>query len=138
MNRTISARFMALTVLFALIAWQPVMAAEMDHAAHVGERIHTSTVDGYKLAYHLLVLPNKAQLHLVTYITDSENQPVSEAKVGYLVVGPDGKKQKVMAMAMTGSFGGDVDFTAKGTYTVTMKAVFGAEKLIDSFNHTIQ
>jgi len=105
----------------------------MDHAGHIGEKIHESTVEGYRLAYHLLDLPGRIPKHLIIYITDAEGRPVNEAKVGYLVVGPDGKEQTVMAMAMQDSFGGDVDFSLKGKYTIKSKAVVGSKNLLDSF-----
>jgi hypothetical protein len=134
-RKTIIATF----VVFALsIAPQQATAADMDHSSHVGEKIHTSVVDGYNLAYHLLDLPNKDAHHLMIYLADSQGKPVTDAKVGYLVVGPGGKKQKVMAMAMNQAFGGDVDFTVKGRYTVKAKAVVGADKLIDGFTYEVK
>ena len=104
-----------------------------DHAGHIGEKIHESTVEGYRLAYHLLDLPGREAKHMITYIIDTTGKPVNDAKVGYLVVGPGGKEQKVMAMAMKDSFGGDVDFSAKGKYTIKSKAVVGEKSLLDSF-----
>lgn len=125
-------------VVLPTIDQQQSMASDVDHSAHVGEKIHTSTVDGYHLAYHLLDLPNKDAHHLMTYVVDPHGKPVTDAKVGYLVVGPDGKKQKVMAMAMKTSFGGDIDFTVKGSYTVKTKAIVGTEKLTDSFTYEVK
>ena len=61
-----------------------------------------------------------------------------QGKVGYLVVGPDGRKQKVMAMAMKEAFGADVDFTAKGPYTIKIKALIGNAKLLDKFTYEVK
>ena len=110
----------------------------MDHSGHVGERIHESKVEGFSLAYHLLELPGKEDRHLMVYVFDAKGAPVADAKVGYLVVGPDGGKQKVMAMAMNDSFGGDVNFTAKGAYTVKTKILAGEKKLVDSFVYQVE
>jgi len=107
--------------------------APMDHSGHIGERIHESTVEGYRLAYHLLALPGRSEKHLMVYITDANGKPVADATVGYLVDGPDGTQQRVMAMGMKDAFGADVNFTAKGKYTVKSKAVFGETKLLDGF-----
>lgn len=139
MNRKmILVTIVVLAALVPSIAVQQAFASDVDHSTHVGEKIHTSTIDGYNLAYHLLDLPNKDAHHLMTYVVNPQGKSVIEAKVGYLVIGPDGKKQKVMAMLMNESFGGDVDFTVKGTYTVKAKAVVGTEKLIDSFTYEVK
>jgi hypothetical protein len=136
MNRKIIIiRLFVLVVAGFTMALQHAIASDVDHSTHVGDKVHTSTVEGYNLAYHLLDLPNNDAHHLMTYVVNPEGNPVTDAKVGYLVVGPNGKKQKVMAMAMNESFGGDVDFTVKGTYTVKTKAVVGEDKLIDSFTY---
>ena len=110
----------------------------MDHSGHIGEKVHESVVQGYQMAYHLLDLPGRTEKHLMTYITGPSGNPVRNAKVGYLVVGPDGVKQRVMAMAMKDAFGGDVNLTAKGNYTIKSKAVFGREKLMDSFHFEVK
>ena len=108
-----------------------------DHAGHIGKKIHESAVEGYRLAYHLLDLPGREAKHLITYIIDKTGKPVNDAKVGYLVVGPDGIEQTVMAMAMQDSFGGDVDLSAKGKYTIKSKAVVGDKNLLDSFTFVV-
>lgn len=139
MNRIIIAiTYIVLAVVIPSIAGLPAYAADVDHSAHVGERIHTATVDGYQLAYHLLDLPNNDAHHLMTYVVDPQGNPVTAAKVGYLVIGPDGKKQKVMAMGMKESFGGDVDFTVKGSYIVKTKVVVETDRLIDSFTYDVK
>jgi len=72
------------------------------------------------------------------YIMNEKREAVDKGKVGYLVVGPEGRKQKVMAMVMNEAFGADVDFTAKGTYTIKTKALIGNAKLLDQFTYEVK
>ncbi|MDF1552614.1 MAG: hypothetical protein P1P84_06100 [Deferrisomatales bacterium] len=130
---------------------------DMDHSEHQGEMIRETTVDGYQLAYHLI--DNMAAMakmddmkghdmskmksnHLMLYIVDGSGKAVAEGKVGYKVTGPDGKDQQTMAMAMrsgmSAGFGADVDFKAKGTYTIKTKAVAGETKLMDEFTYEVK
>ena len=71
------------------------------------------------------------------YVVNEKHEAVNKGKVGYLVVGPDGRKQKVMAMAMKEAFGADVDFTTKGSYTIKTKALIGKSKLLDRFIYEV-
>ena len=124
----------------------------MDHSGHTGENIHNSEKDSYRLAYHLIDM--KAQMaamkdhghaksmenmdithHLMVYITDADGNNVTDAKVGYLVINPDGTKQKVMCMAMKGGFGADISLKQKGAYTIKTKAVSGDKRIMDTFRH---
>jgi hypothetical protein len=57
------------------------------------------------------------------------------SKVGFVVTGPDGKKEKVMAMKMGSGFGADVTMMKMGHYTVKVKYLFGEEKLMDEFTY---
>lgn len=129
---------MTLIGISALSGVASETADPMDHSGHLGEKIHESRVQGYHLTYHLLALPGRSEKHLMTYIRKPNGQPVADAKVGYLVIGPAGDRQKVMAMAMQDAFGGDVNLTVKGTYTIRSKAVFGNEKLMDSFEFEVE
>ena len=127
--------------IIALVLSPYVWAAgssTQDHSKHIGEKIHESSVENYNLAYHLLDLPGRKEHHLMVYIVDPAGAPVTKAKVGYLVTGPDGRKQKVMAMAMSESFGGDVDMIAKGVYAVKVKIVHGEQKLLDGFQYEMK
>lgn len=124
----------------------------IDHSGHVGEMIHESTVDGYRFAYHLIdIQKNPEQMndmkdskesekthHLMVYVMDPDGQAVHQAKLGYLVEGPNGAKQKLMAMGMQGAYGANVDFRNKGSYTIKTKIVTGGKKLFDSFNHEVK
>ena len=110
----------------------------MDHSQHIGEKIHESKVEGYELAYHLLNMKDRATDHLMVYIMAPDGGKVEDAKVGYLVNGPDGAKQKMMAMGMKGAYGADLDFKQKGSYTVKLKAVTGDQKLLDEFTYEVE
>ena len=105
----------------------------MDHSTHTGKKIHEAIVQGYRLAYHLLELPGNNLHHLMVYIMDQKGDVVVKGKVGYLIEGPDGSKQKVMAAPMKESFGGNVNFQIRGTYKIQTKAVFEDKKLLDQF-----
>ena len=126
----------------------------IDHSAHTGENIHNSKKEGYTLAYHLIDM--KAQMeamkghaqahgsqkmdmthHLMVYLTDADGNPVTDAKVGYLVVNPDGTNQKLMCMNMKGGIGSDINLTQKGKYTVTTKALSGDIKIMDKFFYKV-
>ena len=116
---------------------------EMTPTAPKGQLIRETTVDGYTLTYHLLdmkaLMPDMAGMtgtyHLMVAVTDPRGVTVKKATVGYLVKGPDGNVQKVMAMGMAGGFGANVQLTAAGTYTVKVKAVIGGTELIDAFTY---
>jgi len=124
-------------IFFLLILSLPVVASDqqkaIDHTGHIGEKIHESVVQGYRLAYHLLDLPGREEKHLITYIRDEQGHAVTDAKVGYQVVAPDSTKNNVMAMLMNEAYGADVNLTAKGTYTIKAKAAFKDKKLLDQF-----
>ena len=122
---------------------------KMDHSGHRGPNIHNSSVDGHGLAYHLIDLREKmkdmenmpemqASHHMMVYVVSPDGKPVADAKVGYLVIGPDGKTQRHMAMGMMDGFGADVNFAASGTYTVRTKAVAGSTTLLDEFTYEVQ
>ena len=110
----------------------------MDHSQHMGEKIHESKVEGYQFAYHLLNMEDRATHHMMVYILAPDGGKVEDAKVGFLVNGPDGTKQKMMAMGMQGAYGADLDFKQNGSYTVKMKAVTGDQKLLDEFTYEVE
>lgn len=126
---------------------------EMDHSAHKGLRIHQSTVEGYGIAYHLI--DNAAEMakmgdmkghdmsqmkshHLMVYIHGADGKAVTDAKVGYMVTGPDSEVAKTMAMAMIGGYGADVDLKAKGAYEIKLKAVAGETQLVDTLTYEMK
>ncbi len=122
----------------------------MDHSGHAGDLIHETTMNGYKLAYHLIDVREKMEKmkdmkgmkpmthHLMVYIASPQGDPVTDGMVGYLIENPDGSTQKVMCMPMSGGYGGDVNFDKAGTYTVKAKAMANGKKLIDSFEYELK
>lgn len=110
----------------------------MDHSQHMGEKIHESKVEGYQFAYHLLNMEERATHHMMVYIMAPDGGKVEDAKVGFLVNGPDGTKQKIMAMGMQGAYGADLDLKQKGPYTVKIKAVSGDQKFLDEFTYEVK
>jgi len=120
----------------------PIFAADVkktvDHSLHTGKKIHEALVKGYQLSYHLLDLPNNTFQHLMVYIADKNGINIIRGKVGFLIKGPDGNEQKVMAMAMKKSFGGNVNFQIKGTYKIKTKVVFEDKKLLDKFSYEVK
>ncbi|MBW1789070.1 MAG: hypothetical protein JRK53_21065, partial [Deltaproteobacteria bacterium] len=108
-------------------------ANKMDHSDHVGKMIHETSVEGYRLAYHLLELDKGVGHHLMVYVTGPEGKKIEGAKLGFLIKGPDGSKQKLMAEGMKGAFGANADFRVVGAYLIKMKAVIGEKKLLDAF-----
>ena len=76
--------------------------------------------------------------HLMVYVKDADGHAVEGAKLGYLVEGPDGAKQKLMAMGMQGAFGANANFKTKGTYTVKTKFLAGDKKLLDKFSYEVK
>lgn len=124
----------------------------MGHSGHKGENIRNATVDGYTFSYHLIDMqermkemkaaghPHEMKMthHLMVYVQGPDGNMVKSAKVGYLVVGPDKEKQKLMCMAMAGGYGADINFTAPGIYTVKTKVMIGKQSILDSFTYDIK
>ena len=123
-----------------------------DHSGHVGVMIHESAIEGYRFAYHLIDMRKPTEdmkdmkgseeadttHHLMVYVKDPNGHAVEAAKLGYLVEGPDGTKQKLMTMGMQGAYGANVNFKTKGTYTVKTKFLAGDKKLLDRFSYEVQ
>jgi hypothetical protein len=126
--------------------------------ATLGREIHQSSVDGYRLTYRLLDMneqmkdaqgmqgmPMQGQgpdpmrsHHLMVIITGPDKKVIEEAKVGFMVTGPGGSDQKVMAAGMKGGFGADVDLKTKGPYKVKTKAVVGEKTLMDEMTYAVK
>ena len=123
-----------------------------DHSGHVGVMIHESEIEGYRFAYHLIDIQKGTEEmkdmkgskeadtthHLMVYVMDPDGRAVEAAKLGYLVEGPDGAKQKLMTMGMQGAYGANVNFKTKGTYTVKTKFLAGDKKLLDRFSYEVK
>ena len=139
-------------VAVALPAYSQDSGSATDHSKHVGVMIHESTIEGYRFAYHLIDNRKPSEEmkdmkgskeadtthHLMVYVMDPDGRPVEGAKLGYLVEGPDGAKQKLMAMGMQGAFGANANFKTKGTYIVKTKFLAGDKKLLDKFSYEVK
>ena len=133
--------------LFGITLTTSVFALDKGHAGkhtgHSGKMIHESTVEGYGFAYHLIDIRehmknrkgSNVTHHLMVYITNTDGHSLKKAKVGYLVTGPDGEKQKKMTMSMGGGFGVDVNLGTRGAYTVKTKVLAGEKTLLDRFTY---
>ncbi len=148
--------FLTATILLGIALILPAFSqdsgSKMDHSGHVGVVIHESIIDGYGFAYHLIDMKKGAAEmkdmkgakdadtthHLMVYVKDPDGKAVEGAKLGYLVEGPNGTKQKLMAMGMQGAFGANVDFKVTGTYTIKTKLQAGDKKLFDKFNYEVK
>jgi hypothetical protein len=106
-------------------------------------------VEDHNLAYKLIDIrqalkkhggdqDQTATHHLMIYITDPQGNPVTGAKVGFLIEGPDKENQRVMAMGMETGYGADISLAAKGKYTIKTKAVVGDKTLIHGFTKTME
>ncbi len=109
-----------------------------DHSAHVGQMIHETRVQDFQLAYHVVDLKKKTTRHLMVYITGPKGHRVEQAKVGFLIKGPDGVKQTLMAAGMKGAFGVDAEIVVIGSYMIKMKAIINGRKLIDGFTYEVK
>ena len=140
-------------VALVLPAFSQDSGSGTDHSEHVGINIHESTIEGYRFAYHLIDIrknPEEAMKdmkgskeadmthHLMVYVMSPDNRAVEAAKLGYLVEGPDGGKQKLMTMGMQGAYGANVNFKNKGTYTIKTKFIVGDKKLFDKFSYEVE
>jgi hypothetical protein len=119
---------------------------QMDASGQLGQKIHESSVKGYKLAYHLIDYGDKMAgvkgmeeitHHIMIFVVGPDGKKIDKAMVGYLVTNPDGTQQKLMAMEMNGAFGANVSFKAKGPYTVKTKVLAGDKKIQDSFTYEV-
>jgi hypothetical protein len=76
--------------------------------------------------------------HLMVYIMDKNHKPVVKGKIGFLIEGDNEIAQKAMGMFMSDGFGTTADMKKKGTYTITMKAIVGDKKIMNSFDYEIK
>jgi hypothetical protein len=139
-------------ILLVLPGFSQNSGSAIDHSGHIGAVVHESTIEGYSFAYHLIDIrkdPEKLKdmadtkdahetHHLMVYVMDSDGQAVQEAKLGYLVEGPDSAKQKLMTMGMQGAYGANVNFKQKGMYTIKAKCLIGDKKLFDRFSYEVK
>lgn len=148
MNKHIHRITLAILLIFA-----PAFTAGADQHQEQdrrGKHIHTSTKDGHKLAYYLIDMGEEGSEmeghkghgeqapthHLMVYITDPSGGRVTGAKTGFLIEEPDGKKQKTMAMEMSGGYGADVSLQPAVKYTIKTKAETEEKTLISTFEYS--
>jgi hypothetical protein len=74
----------------------------------------------------------------MVYIMDKDHEPVTEAKVGFMIKNDAGETQKIMAMYMSKGFGITADMKAKGVYEIAVKAVVDDVTLMDRFSHEMK
>ena len=139
-------------ISLTLTGYSQNSGSAIDHTGHIGAVVYESTIEGYSFAYHLIDIRKDADKmkdmegandanethHLMVYVMDPDGQAVQEAKLGYLVEGPDGAKQKLMAMGMQGAYGANVNFNKKGEYTIKAKCLAGDKKLFDRFSYEVK
>jgi hypothetical protein len=116
----------------------PAMDKHTDESQ--GQPIRKIAVNGYTLDYRLIdisqSMPDMAgTYHLMVMINDAQGKTVNGATVNFLIKGPDGKEQKLNAMAMGAGFGRNVRFTSTGTYLIQTDASIGNKHVIDSFDY---
>ncbi len=151
-NMIINTVIILITAALVIPAFSQQSGSTTDHSGHVGVLIHESTIEGHHFAYHLIDMrksPDEMKdmqgskeadttHHLMVYVKSPDGQVSEMAKLGYLVEGPDGAKQKLMAMGMQGAFGANVNFKIKGTYTIKTKLQAGDKKLFDRFSYNVE
>jgi hypothetical protein len=148
--------FFAVLIFFGVALAHPAFSQDSksatDHSGHLGVKIHESIIEGYGFAYHLIDIRKSTEEmkdmkgskeadmthHLMVYVMAPDGNAIEGAKLGYLVEGPDGAKQKLMTMGMQGAYGANVNFKNKGTYTVKTKFLAGDKKLLDRFSYEVK
>jgi len=136
----------ALALILSLALISPAEDMPMGHSGNNGKTtIREAVVANYHLTYDLYVMRGhmeqmpdmESSHHLIVTILSPEGSAVQNATVGYLITAPDGTKQQVMAMSMGDGYGGDINLAGKGTYTISVKALFDDTDLRDSFEYKI-
>ena len=149
--------YVLITAIISSLIFIPIAMADSCCASEKAMQIdHKTDVDGYRLEYEFIDMKEKmkemkdmpemvhqmktmaATHHLMVFIKSPQGDTVTADKVGFLIIGPDGKEQKVMTMGMSGGYGADVNLSQPGEYTVKTKALLGEKKLTDSFTYTVK
>ncbi|MBT3311120.1 MAG: hypothetical protein HN737_12000 [Desulfobacterales bacterium] len=121
----------------------------MDNSDQLGKMIRKTVVDGYDISFRLIDMKERLKgmagmegmsmtHHLMVFIRNPQGHNLKDAKVGYLVKGPENSSRKAMAMGMKSGFGADMNFKEKGTYTISTKVVAGGKKLTDKFTYKVE
>jgi len=138
------------------------MDHKMDMKGHdmgqSGNVIRTHTTDGMMLTYRLINMHDRmknkpgmekmagkvASHHLMVDVKKADGGMVHNAKVGFMMTGPDGKEMKAMAMAMAmgmgmeGGHGADMNMMQKGKYKVNVKIKAGDKTVKDTFTYVAE
>lgn len=141
-------RFLTLTLLMLTLMFisTPAFASNC-HGQAKDNKIHTSNVQGFSLNYELIdMTENLKKLkgdhaahkmagthHLMVMVKGPKD--LKGAKVGFVLIDPDGKKHNAMAMAMGDGFGADLPMMKKGEYTIKTKLMKDQTKLMDEFTY---
>ena len=128
----------ALGIALTLPAFTGNSAFGQDPSGRMGKKIRESTVEGYQFDYRLMDLKERMTQHVMVYITSPDGRSLEGAKVGFLVEGPDGLKQKKMAMGMKGAYGADLNLGAKGAYIIRLKVIAEGKKLLDKYTYEVK
>ncbi|MBF0100079.1 MAG: hypothetical protein HQK77_04140 [Desulfobacterales bacterium] len=122
-----------------------------------GQFIVEKNVDGYTLSYYLLNMEERKELmkgmegmkmhgmsdspdvtnHLMVYIKGSDGKYAS-GKVGFNITNPDGTSFKSLTMGMSGGYGADVIFKAKGIYKIQTKALIADKTINDEITYEVK
>lgn len=137
--------FMAAPVSAGSQMNQGGMDMPMSDNSRAGQDIAKHTVEGCTLTYRLIDMRETAKEmpgmtathHLMVFITDPAGHPVTNATVGFLIEGPEGGEQQVMAMAMGDGYGANVNLSRPGNYTIKAKAMAGDKTLLDAFTYEV-
>ena len=143
--------FIIITIMIftCIIISGTAFSGDMNHG-NTGKEIHTSHKGDYTFDYQLIDMtenikkmknmPGMSNMtgthHLMVDVTGSGD--MKNAKVGFVITDPDGKKNKVMAMGMNTGFGADVNMMKKGEYNIKTKFVSGEKKILDEFTYHIE
>ena len=139
-----------LAATFALSA--PLMASASEHGSmnmemkhdgmmSMGKMIHSETVDGVKVMFHLIDMKEKLKgmqvpagmtdtHHLMIMFSDAKSgKMLSSGQVKVKIIGPDKSEQVKTMMGMNGGFGSDVNLSAKGKYGIMTKFLLSDGKV---------
>lgn len=163
--KKISLKIMYLILATALVFFSSTVSAmdddhDMNSSDKIGELFHESMQKRYMLSYYLMDLRDQGDdkaadnssgdhashgekqmdkpYHIMVYIMDKDHEPVTEAKVGFLIKNNAGETQKIMAMYMSEGFGITADMKVKGVYEIVVKAVVEDITLMDRFSYEIK
>lgn len=129
-------------------AGAPVAAAAKDPhagmdmgAGETTRKIHEGKKDGYAFAFDIMPMKGEGITHhLMLFVKEPAGKALTGAKVGFDVGSPGKgqKAQRVMAMGMGDGYGANLDFSAKGKYTIKAKVVGGGKDLLYSFDYEVK